>query len=91
MTLDEWLTATGTKEDAFAAEIGTSQAAVNRYRHRRRTPRRDVMVRIARATGGLVTVTDFHREPDCPSAPVHLRPSIHSAAPPMESSPCPTP
>lgn len=60
MTLDEWLTRTATKEDAFAAGIGTSQAAVNRYRHGRRIPRPAVMARIARATGGAVTANDFH-------------------------------
>ncbi len=60
MTLDDWLTRTATKEDAFAARIGTSQAAVNRYRHGRRVPRPAVMVRIAAATGGAVTANDFH-------------------------------
>ncbi|CAO3413285.1 helix-turn-helix domain-containing protein [Azospirillum doebereinerae] len=60
MTLDDWLTRTGTKEDAFAASIGTSQAAVNRYRHGLRVPRPPVMARIAQATGGAVTANDFH-------------------------------
>ncbi|WP_109493029.1 helix-turn-helix transcriptional regulator, partial [Azospirillum sp. TSH20] len=55
MTLDDWLTRTATKEEAFAALIGTSQATVNRYRHGRRVPRPAVMARIAAATGGQVT------------------------------------
>lgn len=63
MMLDEWLTTTGTKEEEFAARIGTSQAAVNRYRHRLRTPRPGVMGRIVRETGGVVTAADFYREP----------------------------
>lgn len=61
MTLDDWLTRTATKEEAFAAQIGTSQATVNRYRHGRRVPRPAVMARIAAATGGQVTANDFHR------------------------------
>lgn len=60
MTLDDWLIRTTTKEEAFAARIGTSQAAVNRYRHGQRVPRPGVMARIAEATGGAVTANDFH-------------------------------
>lgn len=60
MTLDDWLARTATKEDAFAASIGTSQAAVNRYRHGRRVPRPAVMARIVATTGGAVTANDFH-------------------------------
>ncbi len=60
MTLDDWLIRTATKEDSFAASIGTSQAAVNRYRHHRRVPRPAVMARITAATGGAVTANDFH-------------------------------
>ncbi|CAO3351883.1 helix-turn-helix domain-containing protein [Azospirillum palustre] len=60
MTLDDWLNRTATKEEAFAALIGTSQATVNRYRHGRRVPRPAVMARIAAATGGQVTANDFH-------------------------------
>ncbi|MBP2299629.1 XRE family transcriptional regulator [Azospirillum picis] len=60
MTLDDWLTRTATKEEAFAALIGTSQAAVNRYRRGRRVPRPLVMARIVAATAGAVTANDFH-------------------------------
>ncbi|MBP2228020.1 DNA-binding transcriptional regulator YdaS (Cro superfamily) [Azospirillum agricola] len=67
MTLDDWLTRTATKEEAFAALIGTSQAAVNRYRHGQRVPRPRVMARIAEATGGAVTANDFHDLPNGPA------------------------
>lgn len=63
MTLDDWLTRTGTKEEAFAAQIGVSQATVNRYRRGRRVPRPIPMARIATATGGQVTPNDFHGVP----------------------------
>lgn len=59
MTLDDWLIHTRTKEEAFAALIGVSQAAVNRYRHGRRVPRPSVLARIGRATAGAVTANDF--------------------------------
>lgn len=69
MTLDDWLARTATKEDSFAASIGASQAAVNRYRHGRRMPRPAVMARIVAATGGAVTANDFHGLPEVPPKP----------------------
>lgn len=59
MTLDDWLITTRTKEEAFAALIGVSQASVNRYRHGLRIPRPAVLARIRAATGGAVTAADF--------------------------------
>ncbi|OYD80958.1 transcriptional regulator [Azospirillum brasilense] len=63
MTLDEWLTSSGTPEEAFAASILTSQAAVNRYRRKLRTPRPEIMARIVAATKGSVTPNDFYTNP----------------------------
>lgn len=59
MTLDDWLIRTCTKEEAFAALIGVSQASVNRYRHGLRVPRPAVLARIGKATAGAVTANDF--------------------------------
>ena len=59
MMLDEWFTATGTKEDAFAVEIGATQASVNRYRHRKREPRLKHAIRIVEATGVAVTLPEL--------------------------------
>lgn len=59
MTLDEWLTHTGTKEEAFATTIGTSQVNVNRWRRRQREPRIKPALRIVEATGGAVQLIDL--------------------------------
>lgn len=57
--LDQWLTLSGTKEEAFAASIGATQAAVNQWRKRRREPRLRHALRIVEATGGAVRLEDL--------------------------------
>jgi transcriptional regulator with XRE-family HTH domain len=60
MTLREYLQRHAITQTAFAAAIGTSQAAVNRY-CAFRVPEAEVMQAIAHATGGAVTGEDFLR------------------------------
>lgn len=68
MKLDEYLRRSGTKEEAFAAELGTTQASVNRYRSGRRKPRPAMACRIVKATDGAVTLEDLYSEPgDAPA------------------------
>lgn len=59
MKLGDFLTKAGISERQFGAQIGVSQAAVNRYVRGHRIPRRDVIDKIARVTDGAVTVVDF--------------------------------
>lgn len=60
MTLDQWLALARHTETSFAALIGSTQAAVNRYRRGKRIPQPEVMARIVKETGGLVTPNDFY-------------------------------
>ena len=71
MTLDAWLKQTGRTEEAFAADVNTSQKAVNRYRRFQRIPRLDIALRISAATGGQVSFNEMihapgAEEPACP-------------------------
>lgn len=59
MKLGTHLAANGITHAEFAIRIGTSQAAVTRYVLGQRTPRPEVIARIAEATGGDVTANDF--------------------------------
>lgn len=59
MTVDEWLRTNDVTEAEFAERIGSSQAAVNRYR-KGRIPEPRVMRRILTATAGAVTPNDFY-------------------------------
>jgi transcriptional regulator with XRE-family HTH domain len=62
MTLREYLAApeTTASHRQFAERIGVSSAAVWRYVHGERIPDKDIMARIALATGGKVTANDFY-------------------------------
>ncbi|GLK69210.1 helix-turn-helix domain-containing protein [Hansschlegelia plantiphila] len=68
MTLSGYLAKTGLSHSAFAALIGTSQAAVSRYVLGKRTPRPEHMARITEATGGQVTPNDFFGSPSVPNS-----------------------
>jgi hypothetical protein len=59
MKLADWLIANQVSDDDFAARIETSRQAVWRYKSGR-IPERETMVRIVRATGGLVQPNDFY-------------------------------
>ncbi len=61
MTISDFLSQHKIGENDFAAMIGVSQAAVNRYK-RGRIPQPDVMRRIIDATSGLVQPNDFFSE-----------------------------
>ena len=67
MTLDEYLSTTGTLEAAFGVRIGLSQSQVNRLRRGESWPPRDVMERIRTATDQQVTPNDWL--PSRPSEP----------------------
>jgi predicted transcriptional regulator len=59
MKLASYLSDNNISHEAFAEMIGTSQVAVSRYAKGVRTPRREIMLRIAQATGGQVAPADF--------------------------------
>ncbi|MDQ1081426.1 helix-turn-helix transcriptional regulator [Pseudoroseomonas cervicalis] len=44
---------------AFARQIGVGLSTLYRYMAKERIPRREVMLRITKATGGSVTSNDF--------------------------------
>lgn len=62
MTLNEWISLTGIKEDCFASRVGISQPSLNRYRRGQRMPPDEVQERIAEATGGAVRPQDWANE-----------------------------
>lgn len=66
MTLHEYLAQEGITETVFGRLAGLSQSQVNRLRHGKSWPQRDVAERIKAATGGRVTPDDFlpSREPE---------------------------
>lgn len=64
MNLRRYLTVSGISEAAFGAQIGVSQAAVNRYVRRARIPTPQIMARIVEATDGQVTANDFYAQTD---------------------------
>jgi transcriptional regulator with XRE-family HTH domain len=59
MRLSDYLQETNTSCSVFAGRIGTSAVTVTRYLAGTRTPRRDVLQRIANVTKGAVTPDDF--------------------------------
>lgn len=59
MKLASYLQANEISHEAFAEKIGTSQVAVTRYAMGKRTPRREIMVKIAHVTDGQVGPADF--------------------------------
>ena len=61
MRLDEWLRRSGTTQSAFADEIGVTQGRVSQIVNGD-TPSVDLLIKIARATGGRVGLRDFDAE-----------------------------
>lgn len=68
MNLRSYLSSRGISEAAFGAQIGVSQAAVNRYVRRSRIPTPPIMAKIVEATDGQVTANDFYAQPDTSEA-----------------------
>lgn len=60
MKLNTYLNENNLSQAAFAAMIGVSQAAVERYSNGKRIPEPPVMREIARVTDGMVTANDFY-------------------------------
>lgn len=59
MTLKEFLTEAQIDRHQFAARINVSSESVRRYVKGERIPDKEIMGRIALATGGKVTANDF--------------------------------
>jgi len=57
--LDDWLRATGTRRNAFAAAIGVTPSYVSQLCAGTLWPGRDIMTRIRTATNGAVSADDF--------------------------------
>jgi transcriptional regulator with XRE-family HTH domain len=60
MTLKQYFDRHGISQRAFAHTIGTTPVAVSRYVSGLRLPRPEIINRIAKATGGLVTAADWY-------------------------------
>lgn len=59
MTLKEYLETTKTRQEDFAALIGVRQGTVSRLANGERWPSRETIVRVAEATNGLVSISDW--------------------------------
>ena len=59
MTLDEWLTTTGTTNTALAALLGVTKVTVGRWRQGARCPSLSKALEISEATGGAVRPEDL--------------------------------
>lgn len=59
MTLDEYLKTGAKSPDTLANEIGLSVTSVWRLRKGKQSPPLETMVKIAAATGNMVTPNDF--------------------------------
>ncbi len=67
MKLREYMCEEGLTAAKLAKLIGTSTAAVIRYRNGQRVPRPDVMRRIVEVTGGAVRPDDFYLQEEMKS------------------------
>jgi len=63
MKLREYLDEAGKPRASFAASVGVTVQALHRYLTDQRIPRRSVMSRIERESGGKVTAADFYGAP----------------------------
>jgi transcriptional regulator with XRE-family HTH domain len=63
MKLGEYINQKKLSQEAFGNLIEVSQAAVARFVNGQRMPRREIILRIAQITGGLVTANDFYELP----------------------------
>lgn len=59
MTLDQFLSSTGTSINAFAEQCGTSGASMNRILHGEQRPSVEMIRAIVAATEGQVTADDI--------------------------------
>lgn len=59
MTLKEYLETTKTRQEDFAALIGVRQGTISRLANGGRWPSRETIVRVAEATNGLVSISDW--------------------------------
>lgn len=60
MTLDQYLSDTGTTETVFAERVKSTQPNINRLRRGKHVPGKELMKEIFAATGGRVTANDFY-------------------------------
>lgn len=60
MNLKEYLTGKSMTETAFAEEIGVAQVTVNRWVRGERFPEPEMIMRVAAATNGEVSVSDWY-------------------------------
>lgn len=61
-TLFQYLSDTGTTQQAFAERLNTSQANVSRWVAGKSVPQRAMMARIAEATDGAVPIMAWFQE-----------------------------
>ena len=59
MKITDWLTTNKISDAEFASRIGVSRQALWRYKSGERIPKRDIIERILRETGGEVRPADF--------------------------------
>lgn len=59
MRLNEWMTETGTTDDALAALVGVDRSTISRIRRGARVPSFATMQAICEATGGRVQPNSF--------------------------------
>ena len=57
--LREWLTANGKRQQAFAAEVATSQAEISRLCSGKKKPDIALAFKISAATGGEVAIASW--------------------------------
>lgn len=57
-----------TTDEAFATKLGCSQSQVNRLRHGKAHPSKEMVEKIHIATGGAVTAADWYVLPPMPKA-----------------------
>lgn len=62
MKLKDYLAEQGLTHQAFAARIGVTTTAVQRYANGHRIPRRAIMRQITKATAGAVIAADFYAQ-----------------------------
>lgn len=67
-----WLEATKTSQRALAVRLRVSDAAVSDWLSGHRTPKRDTMIDIEQATGGMVRCIDWRSAPAVATPPVEI-------------------
>ena len=59
MTLSDYMRGEGMTDDAMSKKIGVSRSAVTQYRLGDRMPKPEIMLRLVKATGNLVSPLDL--------------------------------